>query len=296
MLHENEISLGKAKDLRGQTFGIIEPWYRTYDKGKSVYWYCRCGCGKEYSVAAKHLISGKMKSCGCLKIKRDEEFINKRFEKLVVIGKVGSDGKNSIWKCKCDCGKIIIASRKDLLTGLKSCGCARIKDISGKRFGKLIALKPTSKRAYGNNVVWLCKCDCGNKCEVPINVLGSGLTKSCGCLSSSGELKVAELLTSKKIPFKKQKTFASCRFPDTNALARFDFYVSDKYLIEFDGKQHFEPTAGGLWEPLDVIQKRDNYKNQWCKENNVPLIRIPYTRLKNLCIQDLLLETSTYVL
>jgi hypothetical protein len=35
-------------------------------------------------------------------------------------------------------------------------------------------------------------------------------------------------------------------------------------------------------------------KNQWCKENNIPLIRIPYTHLKDLSIEDLILETSKF--
>ena len=44
------------------------------------------------------------------------------------------------------------------------------------------------------------------------------------------------------------------------------------------------------------LVKRDKYKNQWCKDNNIPLIRIPYTHLKDLCIEDLLLETSNYII
>ena len=36
-------------------------------------------------------------------------------------------------------------------------------------------------------------------------------------------------------------------------------------------------------------------KNKWCQENNVPLIRIPYTRLKELSLKDLLLETTNFL-
>ena len=36
-------------------------------------------------------------------------------------------------------------------------------------------------------------------------------------------------------------------------------------------------------------KKRDEYKNNWCKENNIPLIRIKYTQLNNLKLEDLLL-------
>ena len=48
-------------------------------------------------------------------------------------------------------------------------------------------------------------------------------------------------------------------------------------------------------ENHEKIKIRDAIKNQWCKENNIPLIRIPYTHFNNLCIEDLLLETSNYV-
>lgn len=39
------------------------------------------------------------------------------------------------------------------------------KDITGQRFGTLTALYPTDKRAKGGYVVWVCECDCGNRCE-----------------------------------------------------------------------------------------------------------------------------------
>ncbi len=81
-----------------------------------------------------------------------------------------------IWECKCDCGNIIETTTTDLTCGRKkSCGCLektnqknfgkRTKDINkidrtGKRYGKLIALYPTEKRA-GTNIIWHCKCDCG---------------------------------------------------------------------------------------------------------------------------------------
>ena len=80
--------------------------------------------------------------------------------------------------------------------------------------------------------------------------------------------------------------------------AKFDFYVEDKYLIEYDGETHYQYNLHG-WhneEQLDRQQERDAIKTQWCKDNNIPLIRIPYTRLKELQIEDLLLETSQYVI
>lgn len=59
---------------------------------------------------------------------------------------------------------------------------ARIKDVTGLRFGKLVTIKPTEKRNSNGSVYWLCKCDCGNEVVVPVNNLQNGYTKSCGCL------------------------------------------------------------------------------------------------------------------
>lgn len=53
-------------------------------------------------------------------------------------------------------------------------------DITGQRFGKLVALKDVGSN--GNNILWKCKCDCGNNIIVPSSRLRSGNTKSCGCL------------------------------------------------------------------------------------------------------------------
>lgn len=55
------------------------------------------------------------------------------------------------------------------------------KDLTGRRFGKLIALKPTDKRIDGK-IVWECKCDCGRTAFITSRHLVNGDTKSCGCL------------------------------------------------------------------------------------------------------------------
>ena len=61
---------------------------------------------------------------------------------------------------------------------------AKGEDLTGRRFGRLTAVKPTDKRVQ-RRVVWLCKCDCGNEVEVLSHSLKSGNTKSCGCLAKA---------------------------------------------------------------------------------------------------------------
>ena len=58
----------------------------------------------------------------------------------------------------------------------------RFRDITGQRFGRLMAVSPTDARESGR-VVWLCLCDCGNNHYVQSNSLLTGKTKSCGCLN-----------------------------------------------------------------------------------------------------------------
>ena len=56
------------------------------------------------------------------------------------------------------------------------------KDLTGQRFGRLVAIKENGRDEQHGNVLWLCQCDCGNTVTVRIDRLTTGNTKSCGCL------------------------------------------------------------------------------------------------------------------
>lgn len=58
----------------------------------------------------------------------------------------------------------------------------RIKDLIGRRFGRLIVISMTDKRTKSGLVIWKCKCDCGSFRNVNSNNLLTGNTVSCGCL------------------------------------------------------------------------------------------------------------------
>ena len=229
-----------------------------------------------------------------------------RFGKLVVIKKVESKNKQSRWLCQCDCGNTKIAVGVQLKRGrIKSCGCLiaqknkknNFKDITGQRFGKLVAIKPIGMTS-NRNTIWLCQCDCGNQKEVRGDQLRDNSVQSCGCIGrSKGEIKISSLLDKYSIPYEKEKTFQNCIFPDTKRKAKFDFYVNNSYIIEFDGSQHFFFNNSG-WnteENFLKTQKHDLIKNKWCKDNNIPLIRIPYFQFDKINIQDLQPETSNFI-
>ena len=228
--------------------------------------------------------------------------INQQFGQLKVIKQdiTPRKDKHKYWICECSCGKRISVRSTLLSTGKKiSCGChkgyydKKIINLSNQRFGKIVALYPSSLKS-GTHIMWHCKCDCGIELDIDGHSLRHGLSTSCGCGKiSKGEQKIKNLLDKYHIPYVQEKTFPSCRYPKTNALLRFDFYINNQYLIEYDGIQHFKNN--GYWD-TEKIKQYDKYKNNWAIQNNILLIRIPYTHYDEINIKDLLVETSHFII
>ena len=175
-----------------------------------------------------------------------------------------------------------------------------IIDMTGQKINHWTVLSLSKKEHNSNIKYWVCECDCGTIKEVRGDTLRDGSSQSCGChkKNSHGEEAILKLLQENNIKYIREKIFDTCKMPDTQSFVRFDFYIPDKnYLIEYDGEQHFitNKSISSKWN-TDRIILRDNFKNQWCKNNNIPLIRIPYTHFKDLCLEDLLLETSKFVI
>lgn len=107
------------------------------------------------------------------------------------------------------------------------------------------------------------------------------------CRLSKGELKIIKYLGDNNIKYIRQYTFSTCRNPQTNRKFRFDFYIPSKnILIEYDGQQHF--SIGRLGSHIQTekefkyLQYKDTIKTKYAAHNNIGLIRIPYTELKNI--------------
>lgn len=96
------------------------------------------------------------------------------------------------------------------------------------------------------------------------------------CASSKGEKYIRKWLNGQHIDNIEQKRFDDCR--DKLPLP-FDFYLPTyNLIIEYDGRQHFEEVrAWGGEQGLALYQRHDAIKNQYCKDNNINLLRIPYT-------------------
>ena len=90
------------------------------------------------------------------------------------------------WNCKCICGVEKPVLGQNLTSGHStSCGCQsrnkKKNNLQGKKFGRLTVLYDTGENTTQRNIIWHCKCDCGNECNIPGRQLTSGKTTSCGC-------------------------------------------------------------------------------------------------------------------
>lgn len=303
------------KDLTGKRFGMLTVIRRVpkpkHLKKDATYWLCKCDCGNEHIVQTCNLTSGHTKNCGCVKKTKTTErclidLTGCKCGKLTVLGRSEnyispSGDQNTQWRCLCDCGNEVVVSQANLRNGTtKSCGCFRkeksskrfLENLTGRRFGKLVVVDRADNLKHPNgsySVQWNCICDCGTKIVVTSGNLKSGHTISCGCVSSKSELKIAKILRELDYEYIPQAKFQNCC---DVGLLRFDFGVWKNKkllcLIEYDGEQHYKPIKFGklsceeAQKNLIDTQRRDKIKTDYCKTNNIPLLRIPYWENKNM--------------
>ena len=186
----------KKLDLTGEKYGNLTVIGRCGGKSRYLTWECECACGNRIQADSRQLRSGAVMSCGCMRKPEEQarggrkanDLTGRRYGKLTVLKRVENMKGQVMWKCRCDCGQITIASSHGLNTGSKkSCGCLRYsnsrkQDIAGKRFGKLVALYPLNTHGGGGSVLWKCQCDCGKPAEITVSDLNRGNNKSCGCM------------------------------------------------------------------------------------------------------------------
>ena len=225
-------------------------------------------------------------------------FINlegQKFERLLVLKRAPNKNGRTAWNCVCDCGKEIIVIGKSLRDGnTKSCGCLHretvsknfSKNITNQRFGNLVAIKPTNERRHGS-IIWECLCDCGNTHYTSTELLLSGHCKSCGCIRSHGNQKIKEILQSANFNFISEYQI---RINNINYYYDFAIINNNKVacFIEYDGELHFEYKENRGWnnkKNWERTQHNDEIKNQYAKDNDIPLIRISYLDYNKLTLE-----------
>ena len=135
-----------------------------------------------------------------------------------------------------------------------------------------------------------------NDCKIEFEQAPNHLLEGhigCACFSKSlGEDKIREILTNKKIFNSEQYRIKKCK---NKRPLPFDFVVfKDKektiidFLVEFQGRQHYAPSAFGSMTKEQAKQRFieqqlcDNIKFNYCKDNDIELIIIPYWKFGNI--------------
>lgn len=278
---------------------IVE--HRNKDKGY-IYAKCQCVCGTMRDVRLSKLLNNKCLDCGCGHRERLNKIIIEKYEHLIdttingwtILSIIPPNDKHrkTFAMCQCQCGIVKEVQLSYVIDGKsKDCGCGRkqmlqetkTKNLVGQRFGKLVALEMLEERNANGRIVYRCRCDCGNEVDVLGNSLTTYHTLSCGCLVSYWNMYIKQILDNNKIENTSEYTIF---IGDT--YYRFDFYLPRYNLfIEYDGEQHYKPVRFfGNEEDAENVFKRtqehDKIKNQYCKDNNINLLRIPYWETKNI--------------
>ena len=103
------------------------------------------------------------------------------------------------------------------------------------------------------------------------------------CNISNGEKAIMNFLESRLITYEYQKKYNSL-FAVNNGVLSYDFYIpNNNVVIEFQGKQHFEPIEyfGGK-EYFDIQQEHDRRKRQYAKDHSIKLLEIAYWDFDNI--------------
>lgn len=152
----------------------------------------------------------------------------------------------------------------------------RIADLGGELLNKQDYIN-----RYEKNLIIKC-IYCGTPFTTSLVLFtqhGGQMCPDCKDTESIGERRIRNYLESHNIAFEQEKWFVDCR--DIKPLP-FDFYLSDyNIIIEFDGEQHYK-QGHFTHSHLSYIQAHDTIKNEYCKNNNIGLIRIPYWDMNNI--------------
>jgi hypothetical protein len=171
---------------------------------------------------------------------------------------------------------------------LKGIGCSKCSgnrrltihefiDKANKKHNHLYKYPDMNYKNYDNEIDIECPKHGIFKQIVRNHLTGRGCLK---CNNSKGELRISEILTNNKIYYKSQYTFKDLKHKN---LLKFDFVIFDnfgkiKYLIEYNGQQHydFKKKFHKDYENFIVNQYRDKLKIEYCDKNKINLYIIRY--------------------
>lgn len=302
----SKISRASKKKLSKNEFNkrMIELYNDDYDFSQSEYinnhTKIKIICKKhgEFQQSPMHLLKGQIGCYECYKNKfkksktfTTEQFIEKAKKFFPEYDYSITNYTNAQSKIKYICHKHgineVVASSLLNGCGCKKCGIEKSKETKRIKKENLFFKKydylNLSKFTYsGLNSKSIVICPEHGEYKIsPAEIKRGNICPQCikqygnTGHSSAGEIKIINYLNSNKINFVREVGFFDCK--DKKQLP-FDFYIKDyNLLLEFNGKQHYEPVKhfGGM-KALKLQQEHDLIKKEYALQNNYNYFVIPY--------------------
>lgn len=274
----------QVKELVGDEYTFLDPYTRAHDKIR-----CRHNkCGTVWSVKPNAFLNGtRCPNIDCIPKKPyksraqiEKEVRDKTGDEYRMAEPYKGDGEKIFFVHRY-CGYKWKVKPNDILNGHKCPKCTKQLTWNTEKLASYIRVISNGEYELLGEYTGMLKPvairhnRCGNVLMMQPESFRAG-HRCRECMASNGETWISYWLREKSIQYVSQKEFDGCK--DKRSLP-FDFYLPSYNLaIEYDGKQHFEPTKffGGE-EAYQYLHKHDLLKNQYCKNNNINLLRIPYT-------------------
>lgn len=211
-----------------------------------------------------------------------------RFGSLTAIAFVRSVNGNAIWKAVCDCGGEIEVRGSAMTYGKQTdCGCkgrekrsskpaANSLDLTGRRFGRLVALRRVKCENKSGAAMWVVRCDCGGEKIVAGVLLGKKIF-SCGCLYRESRRWKKDVVKCKKPPGAVERTAILWKYKDDARKRSLEWALSDEQFFALTAKRcnycGSEPMSvkrvfrnGGclLWNGVDRVDNSVGYTVSNC--------------------------------
>jgi hypothetical protein len=253
----------------------------------------KCVCGSSFDVMFYQFKNGKHKCNDCngkqrYSIKQLKEYVKENSDSSLLTKTYSNN--NQLLLFECHCGKPFETTFKRFKKGKKQCKNCTSSYLSNKFSKTASVFEKEVFEVVGDEYSIVGQyLNRKNKVELKHNICGTVWSVNPGdflhkksrcpfCNESKGEKVIGEWLRNNNFSFESQYRFKDCIHKRT---LPFDFAVFKdgklSTLIEYDGKQHFLKGCFGN-DDYEDIKMRDKIKTDYCRTNNISLLRIPYTK------------------
>lgn len=268
-----------------------------HSKGRSLGLRLLCRCGNIFDTNYNRFKNQNDRTCReCNRLEEQQLYLKNFKEKVydleqdryVVVGNfINAKTKVEILHTECNNTYFVVPS--NFLNGNRCPYCNKARPKTDESFkAEVYSIVGNEYTVVSKYTTMKDKIDiihnlCGNMFNMSASAFLNNGQRCPICSESKGEQSIRKYLSEKNINFEKEFSFDDLLSDKGNPL-RYDFAILSNNnvvaLIEYDGEFHFEKQYKN--DGFEKLQIHDQRKNHYCKDNNIPLLRIPYWEFDNI--------------